>query len=810
MSSSLRWFRKNAKVLMVVFGIGAMAIFGLGGVVSMVNPSDLVRVEGDDSDNVIARWKGGDFTREQIRRFTYRHHHTTNFLVQLQQYAMQKKGDNFRSEAMPISPIMSNNSQFNEEEVDDRVVVRMLMADRAGEEGIIVDRSGVEDYLAMVCGNVPVSYQEMKEINKRANSKQVELDHIFRHLEKEIAFQQMSVLTGAAMTMMPNPTEAIQYWDRTHRTVECKVLPLKVEDYVSKVTGVPAEKELREYYEEGKYEYPDPTARQPGFKVGKKVKAQYFVADYNTFLENEMNKLTVEEVQKEYDRLLAEGNDMVMEVVPPDVDPAADPLPGLDNDAPKPPTEAEGKDDQAPVPPVTEGEAAKEGAEKEVKEGSEQGAEASEGESGKGESGKKPDQTDSSATSVRLGARFVSFQEEEGQADEKAAAASGQEESEKAVESKAEESQQAVKPAADATPTAAEPPQETETPAGDAAPPKPAQEGGILGPTMQDEPAMEKRPRPLKDVADQIKESLKAEDARAAVQKALGRAEAKVRVQQMNIARWESRMNPKDSEKPAPLDDKKLKEIADEFNLEFNSTPVVDYDQMREEPLGKITTFAFSQDGRAVPQNVTNMIFGGYHDKELYQPAKVEDFAARSTYLYWLSEKIDQRVPEFDEAKPLVEKYWRQQQALELARADAGAMAKTVNEGKKPMSETYTEAVDTGSFTWFNSMGGIRYSTPVGVEQPGKEFMTEVFSLKEMEAGVAANEMQNIVYAIQVVKQDQKTVEQMGDDYLNQQFFTFKQVPFDVSALSNFYGQQMNYDWMDEFADSMELEWIGR
>ena len=59
MANSLRWFRKNAKVLMVVFGVGAMFIFGLGGIVSMVNPGDFVRLEGDETDNVIARWKGG-------------------------------------------------------------------------------------------------------------------------------------------------------------------------------------------------------------------------------------------------------------------------------------------------------------------------------------------------------------------------------------------------------------------------------------------------------------------------------------------------------------------------------------------------------------------------------------------------------------------------------------------------------------------------------------------------------------------------------------------------------------------------------
>ena len=126
------------------------------------------------------------------------------------------------------------------------------------------------------------------------------------------------------------------------------------------------------------------------------------------------------------------------------------------------------------------------------------------------------------------------------------------------------------------------------------------------------------------------------------------------------------------------------------------------------------------------------------------------------------------------------------------------------------MSETYTEAVDTGSFTWFTTLGDIRYSTPVGVEQPGQEFMKQVFSLDEMSAGVAANETQEVVYAIQVTKKDKKSVEQLGTEYLDQQFFTFKRVPFDVSSLSNFYTQQVNFDWMDEFTEDMELEWVGR
>ena len=427
--------------------------------------------------------------------------------------------------------------------------------------------------------------------------------------------------------------------------------------------------------------------------------------------------------------------------------------------------------------------------------------------------------------SVDVASQFVSFQEDGKQEDDKqeddkqgegeSEATASEQDADKTADSGAAEAEQKTEQEAVTPPTAADPKKPAVEKPVQGEKPDPTKAGStqgsdILGPTMEDEPAIEKRARPLKDVADEIKRNLKAEDARKAVEKALSRAEAKIRVHQMNIARWENKFNPKESEKPAPLDDVALKAIADQFNLEFNSTAAVDYEQMRQEPLGKIVTFVFGQDGRPVTQNVSNMIFGNYHDKEPFQPSKVEDFATRSTYLYWLAEKIDQRVPTFEEAKPSVEKYWRQQKALELARAEAKKIADTVNETKKSMSETYTEAVDTGSFTWFTTMGDLRYSTPIGVERPGQEFMKKVFSLKEMESGVAANQPLDVVYAIQIVKQDEKSVEQLGDDYLNQQFFTFKRVPFDVTSLSNFYSQEMNFDWMDEFTENMELEWVGR
>ena len=89
-----------------------------------------------------------------------------------------------------------------------------------------------------------------------------------------------------------------------------------MDKYIAKVTEEPTAAELKKLYEKGKYQFPDPTGEEPGFKIGRKVNVQYLVADFETYLQNEMNKLSDEEVQKEYERLVEEEDDLVMEPVP--------------------------------------------------------------------------------------------------------------------------------------------------------------------------------------------------------------------------------------------------------------------------------------------------------------------------------------------------------------------------------------------------------------------------------------------------------------------------------------------------------------
>jgi hypothetical protein len=63
MANPLRWFRRHAKILMVVLGSAAMAIFGLGPVFDAISKPP---VTNPREVKVIATWNGGDITRSDL------------------------------------------------------------------------------------------------------------------------------------------------------------------------------------------------------------------------------------------------------------------------------------------------------------------------------------------------------------------------------------------------------------------------------------------------------------------------------------------------------------------------------------------------------------------------------------------------------------------------------------------------------------------------------------------------------------------------------------------------------------------------
>lgn len=794
-----------------------MAVFGLGSVVSMINPGDIGNVRENPT---VASWKGGGITRSDLDAMRIRHFQSLRFLQGLQFAASEKKGDNFRSLAMPIRPIAQGND-FKPELVDEQLLSRYLLAQRAENEGLIIGDGMLDDYFALTAGNVPMSRSELIAVNKRANQNQVGFETIKRHLKMELAAQQMQNFTMAGIPMIPNPLDAIELYSKTSSRVECQILPIPVD--VADVTTEPAASEIRRVFDEGKSQYADPRGIEPGFKVPKKVKVQYFVADRDTFLQNEINKLTTEEVQAEYDRLVAEESGLVMEVVPddeaPEIDiditaPEFDEVP-MQEDGSEANTNDSSETDEAPLVPDSVESADESPATDEKANEEGQGDDANGG---------------LSSTIKRTKATYVSThpvqEETETPAAEvvEEAAKTASDEAGKIVGDAAE----TVQEEATETPTNSVPPSgaaSVESQQGSSAEKKP--DVGSLDelmnqkdpskvelPELTDEPKVKRRAKALVDCAQQIKESMKREDANAAIDKALASSEAELGMFRSLYTRWKFADEETRGEKPAALD---FKSIADKYNLEFRETELVDDIELEETEIGKVRVFRQVRGPNGQPRPIfpflANVIFDDYHDASEFDAKRENDMAAGASYVYWLAEKTDSRIPELDEVKDEVIEYLKKNQAYDAAMKRAEEIAAKVNgtNGEKTLIAEHPEkAVSSGGFTWFTVQRNTpSISNPIGVTNAGNEFMKTVFSLNQYDAAATSNYSRDTVYVVQMMT-EKPPVTETGNDYLENRFFKFKTIPNDVRSVSQWYGQEIGIDWNKEFTESLDFELIGQ
>ena len=320
MASPLRWFRKHQQIMMVFFGVGLMAIFGLGSVFTMINPNDV----GTSRENpVIATWKGGKITRDDLNGMQNRHFQMQRFIEGVVSYARTNSADpqSFRSVA-PRIPDLRQGQEFDQQVVDRNNLERFILSEYAKKEGIVVSDGMVDDYLALLVGNEILTRDELQAINKQVNNTS-QIDTIYSRLKIELAWMRVLEMRNAIPIVRPNrnfpasvnPTEAVELFERTARRVDCQVLALDVDP--DSVSDSPSDSELREIYNEGKSELAGQPKMKPGFKVPNKVNVAYFEADMNVFVQNEMNKITDEQVKEEYDRLVKLGDNMVMEPITP-------------------------------------------------------------------------------------------------------------------------------------------------------------------------------------------------------------------------------------------------------------------------------------------------------------------------------------------------------------------------------------------------------------------------------------------------------------------------------------------------------------
>jgi len=549
---------------------------------------------------------------------------------------------------------------------------------------------------------------------------------------------------------------------------------------------------VKRLYEEGKYDFPSANGEKPGFKMGPRLRLQYFVADFQSFLQEEMNKLSDEEVQKEYERLVAAKDEMVLEPLP--VDDGSIELnspPPEQSDGTPPPEENSSKNGEemkdAPedvTPPPTE---KTEAPKTEAPKTEAPKTEAPKTEAPKTEPGKQ------SNFGINAGYHFAStgLQEE------------AKPEAEKLPEAESDTaSQEPVKPVTE-TP-------EKETPA------ESTQETVVEIAEPAQEPAPKERAiKPLKDIKEEVKRSMCEEPALEAMTKAITKASVLVQDHYEKRLRWEFDDNKKAEGEPAPMD---LDEIAKEYGLVKKETGLVDFTELSADAFGSIRVFQnMMVQGRQSPQLIpqSQILFSNFSGLNEYEPKTIDDnWNTRNSYLYWVAQKVDTKVPSLDEAESEVAKYWKKQQAYQLAMEDAKKYQKIVNDGGgKLMSELDgvpdANVIKTGAFTWFSSFGSTRFSSPIGVTAAGEKFMEAAFNTEHLKAGVAENESRDTVYVVQPVVEG-KEIDVVGEDFLTNQLFKFKRIPDEVQQASQIYRQDALMSWYQEVNDRMEVKILDR
>ncbi|MCP4081160.1 MAG: hypothetical protein GY743_13020 [Planctomycetaceae bacterium] len=792
MASPLAWFRKNQKGMLIVFGVLLMAVFGLPSVFFNLTPQGS---RDPKMNEVVVEYSGGRFTRGELRDYRIRNAQAIRFIQELQRSAAEGN-ENFRPRAALLSPIDASGSP---EMLDRQVMRRVLLKEKSDELGMVVGDDAVLDYLRAISDNDELTFLQLNQFAFDLFNNNPDFAAIMAQLKKEIAFEQMIGVVQTGLPRSPNVTNAWENFLKLNRRRGATLLEFPVEKYVAEVGETPNLTELREIFGEGEYEFPDPTNENPGFKAQRKLRAAVLTADYETFLTNAEASIKPEDVQKLYDEYVAAKNPIVMEVIP---DPSTesdkngdDPAPEFNlegddgaaemkTDATDQATDEKATDEKATDEKATDEKATDEKATDEKatdeKATDEKATDEKATEGGTEESAEKKEGNDGLPLN---GPSLGDFQEDTKQEDAKPAEAK-QEEAKpaeaKPAEAKPVEAKQEDAKPADAKPADAKPNSDGNSkPATADVPAKPTQEAtGASGnvevpagpPTGLSIDDLNTAPKTkVRELDEELSKILRRELARGPANNAMATALTEAAG---DIADFGSDLNAYETTKEGPLDEREpmpeqidLEQVARDYKLQLQETELVDYADLRKQPLGELgITIQRVFYGRPFQDRIglAEYLFGNYFQLDEWVPENVMEYGTNNQHIVVFIEKEDTRLRTFDEAREDVEEFWRRRQAVALAKEAADDVAVKVNNVGTGLGEQFpTDAKPVGEFSW-NTTGQL-YPVLDGEVQTGPEFMETAFELELNKAGVAANATNEQVYVIQVTAIDNRSEKELQD-----------------------------------------------
>jgi hypothetical protein len=793
MSNPFQLIRKYQKVMLVVFGVMLMAIFGLGPVFDSLGKRG---GGGSGQPKTRVKFNGGSITDYELAQFRVNHHRTQAFLGKIQELA---GGMN-----VPFLLRIPSEQEAGPQQVDRMTLQIMMLAKRADQEGLLVGDTTVERFLAQAGGD-KVDPRQLPSILKEIYGHNFSMVDLKKHLKKEIAALQMNNMLESGISA-PLPMDNWLAFEKLNRHATCDAMSISIQEFADKITEEPSKAERNALFEEGRLLPPDPTHQKPGFLLPHKARFGYFVIDHSVIRDKLKNKISDEEVQAVYKKLAEEKDNLVIDrTAPDDSQPkSTDPATTDPNDTPDktPDSDSTNKQSSDPAEPSTNSE----------EKGDADGKSAEKTETNEAtkstEDAAQPDATDKAAGCEP----FQDDEQSEPAVNENQATEESQDKQatenkeENAPENKEEKTPSDTEPADQATPATAEnTPENTPT---ENTPAENAPQQPTTTPPAQAEKPVKFKPLDER-LADEIRESMiDATEFQDMLQIARDQCAKPVELHEQAILDWQVDLE---------LDKKAVKPVPPEFSgvaranfATYGETPeLLTHEEFSKHPIGS----------RFIQQNVlADYAFASFSDRGEYQVMIIEDdrsenrngkefYVPGTTYIVWYVEKVESHSPEFAECEPAIVKFWKYQKAIEDARAHAEKVAQEVRDSKQTLKAARPgETTSLGQFTWLtstNMMMGPQISEIFpDLQFPGEKFMKTVFSLSPGEIGVAPDARNENMFVIQVIRMD-------DDEATLRETFFGEQSPFSASATASMI---QNYALMNDINDhlmeEMGVKWL--
>ncbi len=777
MSSPLATFRKNREFWMAALVLLAILAFVVAPAIETASQA----FRGGGSDNtVFVRWDGGRLTRSEVEIAMQKRNQLLIFLRALAKKVIENGGE----PAVPgFSRLPSgeiSNLGVDETVNAERVCLSRILSTQANRMGIEFDDEAADEFLKSFC-NQKITDEEFYEI-LRSSTSGLSLYDIRELIKQELAFLVADNLAGGSMATQP-PGKTWGDFLKLNQTAKVEAYPVYVNEFVSKVQGLPSEAEVQEIFEQGKNLLPNQYSELPGLMRPAMANAEYIESRFQDWIEREKAKLTEEEIRAEYDRMVTLG---LLQVAVTE-DPPADSDSGDQaesetspdsssngsvpenpeaevNASAEPASEAATPDNSGAAPDDSADTLSQEPAATETpssEPANPEPADSTPADSTPAESEQSDLETpnvelsssDRSGSDIlmhdsvggeltrnpfqkRLVTRLVTHLQEE-----------------ESAQIQEEESAQTDDEIANADEASSEPAgeelaqEDTAQPSGDA-------ESPVDANAEPEQPEM--RTKSFEEARDEVATDLAKIRARPIATEVLTRLQQMMREYHLAFRQYQAYISAgkEDAEAPVRPD---LKKFAEQNGLVHGETGLSDSTRLSATSLGMSGVF---MDGRRI----------GFASEVLTAPQIELFFPLMSglaagdasdfrEYYFW---KVDSRpaaVPQLNEVRDEVINAWRQQQARSLAEEAARNLGSKVGTGDDPWSEALNETlrplvVTTDSFPWLSRMGmGMGVSTTYipQLDGVGEDFMRQVFSTELGGVGVAPNQAKSVYYVFRVV-----------------------------------------------------------